>query len=205
MANLNRVLLIGRLTRDPEVRFSSGGMPIANIGIAVNNYRKAQDGSRQEETVFVEVTAFGRTAELAQQYLRKGRQAFFEGKLAFDQWDDKATGAKRSKLYVICDNLQFLDSGGAGGPGGQPGDAAEMAGPDDPRFSGGGAPPAGGGYGNQGGGGYGGNSGSGYGGQRGGYGAQGGNYGGGAAGGGGGGFQGGNRGGEGDGDVNTPF
>lgn len=119
MANLNKVLLIGRLTRDPEIRYTPGGLAIAEFGLAVNRFRKGQDGSRQEETAFIDMTAFGRTAELAQQYLAKGRQVFVEGHLRFEQWTN-AEGQKRSKLNVVIDNLQFLDSrGGDGGGGGQ--------------------------------------------------------------------------------------
>ncbi|HVJ80478.1 MAG TPA: single-stranded DNA-binding protein [Planctomycetia bacterium] len=139
MADLNKVLLIGRLTRDPEVRFTPSGMAIADIGLAVNKRRKAQDGSWQEETAFINCTAFGRTAELAQQYLKKGRQVFVEGSLRFDQWEDKNTGQKRSKLDVTIDNLQFLDGGpgrredgggdqGAGGEAGSAGDSRTRGG-----------------------------------------------------------------------------
>lgn len=118
MANLNRVLLIGRLTRDPELRYMPSGTAIAEFGMAVNRFRKAQDGSRQEETTFVDVTGFGRTAELANQYLKKGRQVFVEGHLRFEQWTSKE-GQKRSKLTVVIDNMQFLDGGkGEGADGG---------------------------------------------------------------------------------------
>jgi single-strand DNA-binding protein len=127
------VLLIGRLTADPEIRYTPSGLPIANMRMAVNNFRKGADGNRVEEAVYVDVTGFGRTAELAQQYLKKGRQVFIEGRLHFDQWDDKNTGQKRSKLSVNIDNLQFLDGGGRGEGGG--------SGPDgggDAEFGGGG-------------------------------------------------------------------
>lgn len=119
MANLNKVLLIGRLTRDPEVRHTPSGLAVADLGIAVNRFRKGQDGARQEETCFVDVTAWGRTAELAQQYLKKGRQVFVEGFLRLEQWTAQ-DGQKRSKLSVTADNLQFLDSreSGGGGTGG---------------------------------------------------------------------------------------
>jgi len=116
MANLNKVLLIGRLTADPEIRYTPSGLNIANMRMAVNRYRKGQDGNRVEETAYVDLTAFGRTAELAQQYLKKGRQVFVEGALHFEQWDDKNTGQKRSKLSVTVENLQFLDGRSEGGP-----------------------------------------------------------------------------------------
>jgi single-strand DNA-binding protein len=115
MANLNKVLLIGRLTADPEVRYTPSGLNIASLRMAVNNFRKGPDGNRIEESCFIDCTAFGRTAELAQQYLKKGRQVFIEGHLRFEQWDDKNTGQKRSKHTVTVDNLQFLDGRGEGG------------------------------------------------------------------------------------------
>ncbi|QDU63760.1 Single-stranded DNA-binding protein [Planctomycetes bacterium Pan216] len=143
MANLNKVLLIGRLTRDPELRYTPSGTAVSDLGLAVNNYRKGQDGQRQEETVFVDVTAWGRTAELANQYLAKGRQVFVEGRLKFDQWTSQE-GQKRSKLNVVAENLQFLDSRGEGGPpGGGGGGRSHQGSPsysDHQGDSGGGAP-----------------------------------------------------------------
>jgi len=115
MANLNKVLLIGRLTADPEIRYTPSGMNIASLRMAVNNFRKGPDGNRIEEACFIDCTAFGKTAELAQQYLKKGRQVFIEGHLRFEQWDDKTTGQKRSKHTVTVDRLEFLDSRGEGG------------------------------------------------------------------------------------------
>lgn len=107
MANLNKVLLIGRLTRDPELRYTPSGTPLCEFGLAVNRFFKGKDGARQEETTFVDVTAWSRTAELANQYLKKGRQAFVEGYLKLDQWTTPE-GQKRSKLSVVADSLQFL-------------------------------------------------------------------------------------------------
>jgi single-strand DNA-binding protein len=115
MANLNKVFLIGRLTADPEIRYTGSGLQIADMRMAVNNYRKDANGNRVEEAVYVDVTAFGKSAELVQQYLKKGRQVFIEGRLRFEQWDDKNTGQKRSKLSVTADNIQFLDSRSDGG------------------------------------------------------------------------------------------
>lgn len=126
MANLNRVLLIGRLTRDPELRYTATGTPVADFGLAVNRFRKNPDGTTQEETTFVDITTWSRTAELASQYLGKGRQVFVEGRLKFDQWTSPE-GQKRSKLTVVADNLQFLDAKGSApeGAGGQgPGGSA---------------------------------------------------------------------------------
>ncbi|HWL54619.1 MAG TPA: single-stranded DNA-binding protein [Chthoniobacteraceae bacterium] len=125
MANLNKVMLIGNLTRDPDVRYTPKGTAVAELGLAVNR-RYTVDGEKREETTFVDITLWGRTAELAGQYLRKGRSIYIEGRLQFDTWDDKQTGQKRSKLRVIGDEMQFLggrdgESGGAprGGGGGE--------------------------------------------------------------------------------------
>jgi len=120
MANLNKVMLIGRLTRDPQLRYTPSGAAVADLGMAVNRYYKGQDGNRQEEVCFIDVTVWGRTAENATEYLSKGRQVYVEGYLRLDSWEDKNTGDKRSKLKVVANNVQFLDSRGAGsGAGGQ--------------------------------------------------------------------------------------
>ena len=117
MPNYNKVILMGNLTRDPEVRYTSGGTAIAKLGMAVNRRWKNQEGQMQEETTFVDVDAFGRQAETIGQYLKKGRPVMVEGRLKLDQWDDKQTGQKRSKLGVVLENFQFLDSRGEGGGG----------------------------------------------------------------------------------------
>lgn len=109
MANLNSVHLIGRLTRDPETRSFASGSSVAQIGFVVNNRRKNQDGTWGEEPVFIDCEAFGKTADIVAQYLRKGSQAFIEGHLKLDQWEDRNGGGKRSKLKVVVDNVQFLD------------------------------------------------------------------------------------------------
>jgi single-strand DNA-binding protein len=121
MPNYNKVILMGNLTRDPEVRYTSGGTAIAKLGLAVNRRWKNQEGQMQEETTFVDVDAFGRQAETIGQYLKKGRPVMVEGRLKLDQWDDKQTGQKRSKLGVVLENFQFLDSRGEGGGGGDSG------------------------------------------------------------------------------------
>jgi len=113
MANVNKVLLLGNLTRDPEVRYTPKGTDIAEISLAINRYRKAEDGSKQEEVTFVDVVLWGRTAEIAQQYTSKGNPVFIEGRLNLDQWDDKETGKKRSRLRVVAENLQLLPKSGA--------------------------------------------------------------------------------------------
>ncbi len=112
MANLNRVLLIGNLTRDPEVRYTPKGTAVADIGIAVNRVYSGEDGEKKEEVTFVDVTLWGRQAEVAQEYLKKGRQVFIEGRLQLDSWDDKQTGQKRSRLRVVAENMQMLGSRG---------------------------------------------------------------------------------------------
>ena len=111
---------MGNLTRDPEVKYTSGGTAIAKIGMAINRTWTNKEGQKQEETTFVDVDAFGRQAEVIGQYLKKGRPVMIEGRLKLDQWDDKQTGQKRSKLGVTLEGFQFLDSGGAvsGGDGG---------------------------------------------------------------------------------------
>ncbi|MBV8377558.1 MAG: single-stranded DNA-binding protein [Verrucomicrobia bacterium] len=110
MANLNRVLLIGNLTRDPEIRYTPKGTPVTEIGLAVNRVYSGEDGERKEETTFVDVTLWARQAEIAGQYLKKGRPVFIEGRLQLDSWDDKQTGQKRSRLRVVAENLQLLGS-----------------------------------------------------------------------------------------------
>ncbi len=120
MANLNKVMLIGNLTRDPELRYTPKGTAVAEIGLAINRIWNNEQGQRQEETTFVDVTLWARQAELAQQYLTKGNPVYIEGRLSLDTWDDKTTGQKRSKLKVIGENLQFLPTGNKSGGGGAP-------------------------------------------------------------------------------------
>jgi single-strand DNA-binding protein len=110
MPNLNRVLLIGNLTRDPEVRSTPKGTAVADIGIATKRLYSGEDGERKEEVTFVDVTLWGRTAEVAQEYLKKSRQVFIEGRLQLDQWTDNQTGQKRSRLRVVAENMQMLGS-----------------------------------------------------------------------------------------------
>jgi single-strand DNA-binding protein len=123
MANLNKVMLIGRLTRDPEMRTFSTGGKVAKFGFAVNNRRKnAATGQWEDEPVFLDVEAFNRgdngrqLADLVEQYLRKGNQAYIEGHLQLDQWTAQ-DGQKRSKLKVVVDNVQFLTPRADGGAG----------------------------------------------------------------------------------------
>ncbi len=118
MANLNKVMLIGNLTRDPELRHTPKGTAVAELGLAINRVWNNEQGQRQEETTFVDVTLWGRQAEVAQQYLTKGSPAYIEGRLQLDTWDDKATGQKRSKLKIVGEALQLLGAKGGGGNGG---------------------------------------------------------------------------------------
>jgi single-strand DNA-binding protein len=125
MSSYNKVILMGNLTRKPEVRFTQGGMAICKIGLAVNRRFKDQSGAWKEEVTFVDVTIFGKRGEAFAKYHDKGRPAFIEGELRLDQWDDKQSGEKRSKLYVVGNEWQFVgasgggarEGGGAGAPG----------------------------------------------------------------------------------------
>ena len=119
MANLNKVLLIGNLTRDPELRYLQSGTAVCDFGIAINRTYRTPGGEQKEEVVFVDVTAWAKQAELISEYMQKGRPIFVEGRLKLDQWSNQQ-GQKQSKLHVVMENFQFLDSkpGGAGGQGG---------------------------------------------------------------------------------------
>ncbi len=122
MASFNKVMLLGNLTRDPEVKYTPKGSAVADIGLAVNRTYTTDGGEKREETTFVDVTMWGRQAEIAGEYLKKGRPLFVEGRLQLDTWDDKQTGQKRSKMRVVCENFQMLgsrDGGGEGGGGGR--------------------------------------------------------------------------------------
>jgi len=108
MASFNKVILVGNLTRDPELRYTPKGTAIAKIGVAVNRVWTNEAGEKKEEVTFVDVDVFGRTAENVGQYMRKGRPILIEGRLRLDQWDDKQTGQKKSKLGVVAETIQFL-------------------------------------------------------------------------------------------------
>ncbi len=120
MASFNKVMLLGNCTRDPEVKYTPKGSAVTDLGIAVNRYYTTDGGEKREETTFVDVTMWGRQAEIAGEYLKKGRPVFIEGRLQLDTWDDKQTGQKRSRLRVVCENFQLLGSrdGGEGGSAG---------------------------------------------------------------------------------------
>ncbi|MEX0700655.1 MAG: single-stranded DNA-binding protein [Planctomycetales bacterium] len=139
MASLNRVILVGNLTRDPQVRYIPSGTAVAEIGLAVNRqWFDKQSNTRKDETTFVDVTLWGRTAEVAGEYLSKGSPVLIEGRLHLDQWDDKETGQKRSKLKVVGEYMQMLGGKGGGGGAAAGGDGGTGA-----AHRGGGAPPRG--------------------------------------------------------------
>ena len=122
MANFNKVILMGNLTRDPQVRYTSGGTAVCEIGLAINRYWfDKQSNQKKEETTFVDVTLWGREAEVAGEYLTKGKPVLIEGRLKLDQWDDKQSGQKRSKLAVVCESMQMLGGRDQAGGGGQRG------------------------------------------------------------------------------------
>ena len=119
MASFNKVILLGNLTRDPQVKYTPSGTAVAEIGLAVNRYWfDKQSNSRKEETTFVDVTLWSRDAEVAGEYLSKGKPVLIEGRLQLDTWDDKTTGQKRSKLRVVAERMQMLGSRDGGGAGG---------------------------------------------------------------------------------------
>ncbi len=136
MPNLNRVMLMGNLTRDPEIKYTPKGTAIANFGIAINRVFTPEGGEKREEVTFIDLEAWGRTAEVIGEYFKKGKPIFIDGRLKLDQWDDKTTGKKMSKLRVVVESFEFLGSreGGAPGGGGEEGGSQSAA----PRSS---APP----------------------------------------------------------------
>ncbi|HWW02694.1 MAG TPA: single-stranded DNA-binding protein [Candidatus Acidoferrum sp.] len=122
MASFNKVILAGNLTRDPELRYTPKGTAVARIGLAINRTWKTETGESKEEVTFVDVEAFGRQAEVISQYMKKGRPFLVEGRLKLDQWEDKNTHQKQSKLKVVLESFSFIDSRGAAD--GAPGEAA---------------------------------------------------------------------------------
>src|SRR6266516_7394292 len=119
MASFNKVILLGNLTRDPEVRYTPKGSAVCDLGIAVNRVYTTDSGEKREEATFVDVTFWGRTAEVAGEYLKKGRPVFIEGRLQLDSWEDKQSGQKRSKLRVVAEGMQLIGSRGGGGGSGE--------------------------------------------------------------------------------------
>ncbi len=129
---VNKVILIGNLGRDPEVRSTPSGQPVASFTLATSRRWKDKNGQRQEQTEWHQIVVWGKQAEIAGQYLTKGKQIFLEGRLQTRSWDDRQTGEKRYRTEVVCENFQMLGSRGGGGGGGD--------------FEPGGPPPGGGGY-----------------------------------------------------------
>jgi len=124
MANLNRVLLIGNLTKDPELRYTPQGSAICDFRIAVNRQYMTSDGQKKEEVSFVDINVWGRQAETCNRFIKKGSQVFVEGRLKLDSWQDKETGKNRSRLFVVAERIQFLNSA-AGRPAGDPNEVQE--------------------------------------------------------------------------------
>ena len=129
MASFNKVILLGNLTRDPEVRYTPKGSAVCDLGIAVNRSYTLDSGEKREEVTFVDVVLWSRLAEIAGEYLKKGRPIFIEGRLQLDTWDDKQSGQKRSKLRVIGETMQLLGGRppGAAGGAGEGGEEAKAA------------------------------------------------------------------------------
>ncbi|HEV8618369.1 MAG TPA: single-stranded DNA-binding protein [Candidatus Udaeobacter sp.] len=132
MASFNKVILLGNLTRDPEVRYTPKGSAVCDLGIAVNRVYTTESGEKREEVTYVDVVLWARLAEIAGEYLKKGRPVFIEGRLQMDAWDDKQTGQKRTKLRVVGESMQLLGSRPTGA-----GTAAETAGEDRQTSAGG--------------------------------------------------------------------
>ena len=129
MANFNQVILLGNLTRDPQLKYLPNQTPVVEFGLAVSRKFKMQNGEEREEVCFVDCSAFGKQAEVINQYCQKGKSLLVEGRLKYDTWEDKQGGGKRSKHSVVVDNFQFLGGreggGGGGGGGGAPGGREE--------------------------------------------------------------------------------
>jgi len=141
MASFNKVILLGNLTRDPEVRYTPKGSAVCDLGLAVNRNYTLDNGEKREEVTFVDVVLWARLAEIAGEYLKKGRPVFIEGRLQMDSWDDKQTGQKRTKLRVVGETMQLLGSrpgGASGGAGGS--EAPETERPPRPAAKSAGAP-----------------------------------------------------------------
>jgi single-strand DNA-binding protein len=122
MANLNKVMIIGNVTRDPEIKYTPKGSAVTDLGIAVNRVYTPEGGEKREETTYVDVTLWGRQAEIAGEYCKKGRSIYIEGRLQLDTWEDKTSGQKRSKLRVVGENFQLLGPRPGGGGSSSGGD-----------------------------------------------------------------------------------
>ena len=135
MANLNKVMLIGNLTRDPELRVTPKGTAICTFALAMNHKFKREDGTVSEEVTYVDIEAWGKSGEAISKYCTKGRPLFVEGRLKLDQWEDKTTKEKRSRMKVVCENFQFLGTRPDGAaPAGSPESRAQSPEPGKPAF-----------------------------------------------------------------------
>jgi single-strand DNA-binding protein len=124
MPSLNKVMLMGNLTKDAELRYLPGGQAVLEFRLAVTRKFRTQQGEDKEETCFIDVNLWGKRGEAVSQYLTKGKPLFVEGRLQLDEWDDKESGQKRSKMRVVAENIEFIGGGRAaegGGEGGAPG------------------------------------------------------------------------------------
>ena len=141
MANFNKVILVGNLTRDPQLRYLPSQMAVVDFGLAVNHKYRTKNGEDREEVLFIDCSCFGKGAEIINQYCQKGKQLLVEGRLRYETWEDKQGGGKRSKHSVSVDNFQLMGGrdGGGGGGGGQGYDSGGMD--DDMGGGGGGGPP----------------------------------------------------------------
>jgi single-strand DNA-binding protein len=137
---VNKVILVGNLGRDPEIRSLPSGQPVANFSLATSRRWKDREGNRQEKTEWHNIVCYGKQAEIAGQYLTKGKQIFVEGRIETRSWDDKQTGEKKYRTEIICDNFQMLGSAGGGRGGG----GAQASHDEEPSYGGGGSGPAGG-------------------------------------------------------------
>jgi single-strand DNA-binding protein len=147
MASFNKVILMGNLTRDPQLKYLPSQTAVAEFGLAMNRKFRTQQGEDREEVTFVDCAAFGKTADLINQYFTKGKPIFIEGRLKYDSWEDKQGGGKRSRLTVVVENFQFVGGrDGGGGGGGAGGPSYEDADMGDQGGAGGGGGGGGGGY-----------------------------------------------------------
>ncbi len=126
MLNLNKVFLLGNLTRDPELRYTPSGTAIVAFGMAINRRFKSTDGEQKKETCFVDVNMFGRRAEVISEYFSKGSPIYIEGRLRFEQWEGQ-DGQKRNKLVVVADNFEFAGAGQKKDEGGMPRDDTQQS------------------------------------------------------------------------------
>src|SRR5207247_9938448 len=132
MASFNKVILLGNLTRDAEVRYTPKGSAVCDLGIAVNRVYTTDSGERREDVTYVDVVLWARLAEIAGEYLKKGRPVFIEGRLQMDTWDDKQTGQKRTKLRVVGESMQLLGGRPGGSGAAETGESRQPSAPPKP-------------------------------------------------------------------------